>query len=59
MDDTSGKVFNGIAFNMARYFDHIHQGKPFDICYTIEENKHRNATSSIQLQVKQIRLPQE
>ena len=59
VDDTSGKVFNGIAFNMARYFDHIHQGKPFDICYTIEENKHRNATSSIQLQVKQIRLPQE
>ena len=58
VDDTSGKVFNGIAFNMARYFDHIHQGKPFDICYTIEENKHRNATSSIQLQVKQIRLPQ-
>lgn len=59
VDDTSGKVFNGIAFNMARYFDHIHQGKPFDICYTIEGNKHRNATSSIQLQVKQIRLPQE
>ncbi len=59
VDDTSGKVFNGIAFNMAQYFDHIHQGKPFDICYTIEENKHRNATSSIQLQVKQIRLPQE
>ncbi len=59
VDDTSGKVFNGIAFNKARYFDHIHQGKPFDICYTIEENKHRNATSSIQLQVKQIRLPQE
>ncbi len=59
VDDTSGKVFNGIAFNMARYFEHIHQGKPFDICYTIEENKHRNATSSIQLQVKQIRLPQE
>lgn len=59
VDDTSGKVFNGIAFNMAQYFDHIHQGKPFDICYTIEENKRRNATSSIQLQVKQIRLPQE
>lgn len=59
VDDTSGKVFNGIAFNMAQYFDHIHAGQPFDICYTIEENKHRNATSSIQLQVKQIRLPQE
>ncbi len=56
VDDTSGKVFNGIAFNMARYFDHIHAGKPFDICYTIEENKHRNATSTLQLLVKQIHL---
>lgn len=56
VDDTSGKVFNGIAFNMAGYFEHIHAGKPFDICYTIEENKHRNATSTLQLLVKQIHL---
>lgn len=56
VDDTSGKVFNGIAFNMARYFEHIHSGKPFDICYTIEENKHRNASSSLQLLVKQIHV---
>lgn len=56
VDDTSGKVFNGIAFNMSKYFDHIHAGKPFDICYTIEENKHRNAGSTLQLMVKQIHL---
>lgn len=54
VDDTSGKVFNGIAFNMAEHFDHIHSQKPFDICYTIEDNKHQNATSSIQLLVKSI-----
>ncbi len=54
VDDTSGKVLNGIAFNMSEYFEHIHSGKPFDICYTIEENRHRNATSTIQLLVKQI-----
>ncbi len=54
VDDTSGKVFNGIAFNLAGHFDHIHAGKPFDICYTIEENKHRNASDSIQLQIKGI-----
>ena len=41
---------------MAKYFDHIHAGKPFDICYTIEENKHRNAGSTLQLMVKQIHL---
>jgi len=56
VDDTSGKVFNGIAFNMAEFFDHIHSGKPFDICFTIEENKHRNAMSSLQLLVKQIHI---
>ena len=54
VDDTSGKVINGIAFNMAPYFKHIHSGQPFNICYTIEENKHRNATSSLQLLVKWI-----
>lgn len=57
VDDSSGKVFNGIAFNMSRFFNHIHSGKPFDICYTLEENKHRNdSTISLQLLVKQIHV---
>ncbi len=59
VDDTSGKVINGIAFNMARYFDYIHAGKPFNICYTIEENNHHNASSPLQLLVKQIRTSSE
>ncbi|MBP3589612.1 MAG: single-stranded-DNA-specific exonuclease RecJ, partial [Muribaculaceae bacterium] len=33
VDDTSGKVINGIAFNMAPYFKHISSGAPFNICY--------------------------
>ena len=56
IDDSSGKVMNGIAFNMAEHFEHIHSKKPFDICFTIEENKHQNATSSTQLLVKEIRI---
>ena len=56
IDDSSGKVMNGIAFNMAKHFEHIHDKKPFDICYTIEENKHQNAISSTQLLVKEIRI---
>lgn len=56
IDDSSGKVMNGIAFNMAEHFEHIHDKKPFDICYTIEENKHQNAISSTQLLVKEIRI---
>ncbi len=58
VDDTSGRVINGIAFNMASYFEHIHSGKPFNICFTIEENKHQNS-SSLQLLVKQIRAAVE
>ncbi|MBR4721828.1 MAG: single-stranded-DNA-specific exonuclease RecJ [Muribaculaceae bacterium] len=53
VDDTSGRVINGIAFNMAEHFDHIHSGKPFDICYTIEEN-HRGNKTNMQLFVKEI-----
>ena len=55
VDDTSGKVFNGIAFNMARHFPYIHARKPFDICYTLEDNKHQGASGSIQLLIKEIR----
>jgi len=55
VDDTSGKVFNGIAFNMNRYFEHIHARKPFDICFTIEDNKHR-PSGEIQLLIKEIHL---
>lgn len=54
VDDTSGKVMNGIAFNMSRHFEHIHQGKPFDICFTIEDNKHSHDSSNIQLFIKEI-----
>ena len=56
VDNNSGKVLNGIAFNMATYFDHIKSGKPFDICYTIEENKHPNNSNKYQLFVKEIRI---
>ena len=55
VDGRSTRVMNGIAFGMVKYFDYIKQGKPFDICYTIEENRRRNS-SSIQLMVKGIRI---
>ncbi len=56
VDDTSGKVFNGIAFSKAHLFDAIHAGRRFNICYTIEDNKHQTAHNAIQLQVKEIQL---
>lgn len=57
-DGISDRVMNGIAFNMAQYFDHIKEKKPFDICYTIEETKRRN-NSLVQLQIKGIRIPDD
>lgn len=56
VDDTSGKVFNGIAFNLAEHFPRIHAGQRFDICYTIEENKHRSTGDRLQLFIKEIRF---
>ena len=35
------------------HFAHIHSGKPFDICFTIEESRRKGARS-IQLLVKEI-----
>lgn len=58
VDNESNKVMNGIAFNMAKYFSYIKARNPFDICYTIEENKHQG-NGNIQLLVKEIRLSQD
>lgn len=54
-DNSTSRVLNAIAFNMAPYFEHIHTHKPVDICYTIEQTKHNN-NDAIQLMIKDIRL---
>ena len=55
IDPKSGKMINGIAFGMSDYFERIKNKEPFDIIYTVEENRHRN-TVSIQLLIKGIRM---
>jgi single-stranded-DNA-specific exonuclease len=54
-DESTGDVMSAIAFGMHQYYDYIKSGKPFDICYTIEENVHNNKIS-IQLLIKDIRI---
>ena len=55
-DNSTSRVLNAIAFNMAPYFEHIHAHKPMDICYTIEQAKHnKTGLSSIQLMIKDMR----
>ena len=48
-------LFDCIAFNHGKYADKIKKDKPFDICYSIEENIWREKRS-IQLNVKGIRI---
>ncbi|MDR0799749.1 MAG: single-stranded-DNA-specific exonuclease RecJ [Dysgonamonadaceae bacterium] len=55
IDDSSDQVIQGIAFGMHRHFDHITSGKPFDVCYTLEENTY-NGSTNIQLLIKDIRI---
>ncbi len=55
-DNSTSRVINAIAFNMAPYFEHIHAHKPIDICYTIEQTRHGHNTDSIQLMIRDMRL---
>ena len=55
-DNSTSRVINAIAFNMAPYFEHIHSHKPIDICYTIEQSKHPNSPDSVQLMIRDIRV---
>jgi len=48
-------LFDCIAFNHGEYLDKIKKDKPFDICYSIEENIWREKRS-IQLNIKGIRV---
>ncbi len=54
-DNSTSRVLNAIAFNMAPYFEAIHAHKPIDICYTIEQSKHNGGSDSIQLMIRDIR----
>ncbi|MBS1525734.1 MAG: single-stranded-DNA-specific exonuclease RecJ [Bacteroidetes bacterium] len=51
-------VFDCIAFGMGEHLYMVNNGKPFDICYTIEENVWRDKRS-IQLNIKGIRFSEE
>jgi single-stranded-DNA-specific exonuclease len=55
VDEEGNKVSNAIAFGQAGFNDALKAGKAIDICYTIEETRHRMSTS-VQLMVKAIKL---
>nr|WP_294896275.1 single-stranded-DNA-specific exonuclease RecJ [uncultured Pedobacter sp.] len=47
-------LFDCIAFGCGDYLEQINMGKPFDVCYTIEQNVWKDR-KSIQLNIKGIR----
>ena len=53
--DCTGNCLVGIAFGMSAFYDRIHKGEKFDICYTIQQNVFRN-TVSLQLMVNDIKF---
>ncbi len=55
---SAASPIHGIAFGMARYYAHIKQMYPFNICYTIEENTY-NGNTSLQLLIKDIKTGNE
>lgn len=46
--------YSGICFNQACSFGLVKSGKPFDVCYVIDEN-HFQGKTSLQLRIKDIR----
>lgn len=49
---------SAIAFSQADYYDHIREGRPVDVCYSISENVYRG-TSTLQLRIRDIRENQD
>ncbi|MEG1545440.1 MAG: single-stranded-DNA-specific exonuclease RecJ, partial [Tannerellaceae bacterium] len=54
IDSNSNTPIHGIAFGMHHHNSHIKGMKPFNICYTIEENTY-NGNTSLQLMIKDIK----
>lgn len=54
IDNNSRNIMSGIGFGMGNHFEYIKSGKPFDICYTIEENTF-NGKTGLQLLIRDIR----
>ena len=50
--------FSGIAFQKGDYFDRIHDGEPFSICYHLEYNTWQGKTT-LQLNVKDIKFDKD
>lgn len=49
-----GKPFPAIGFKMAHFFNLINDNKPFDICYSVEEDEF-NGSKKLQIKIRDIK----
>ena len=54
-EDAPYRPLSAIAFNMSEYYNHLADGNPVDICYSIAENFYRFSMTNLQLRIKDIR----
>ncbi len=57
-EDNPHRHVSAIAFNRSEDFDHLNEGKPIDVCYSVAENYYRGI-ANIQLRVKDIKLKED
>lgn len=57
-EDEPYRYISAIVFNRSEHFEHIREGKPVDVCYSIAENYYRGI-ANIQLRVKDIKTRED
>ncbi|MCU4174057.1 single-stranded-DNA-specific exonuclease RecJ [Carboxylicivirga sp. N1Y90] len=55
IEEHSAAIKQGIAFSMGHALDKIKENKPFDICYTVEENYY-NGVTTLQVMLKDLKF---
>ena len=53
-ESTGTKTFPAIAFGQADHFEYIKEGKPFDVCYSVEINEFRG-NRKLQLNIRDLK----
>jgi single-stranded-DNA-specific exonuclease len=56
IEEHSPAIKQGVAFGLASHLPHIKSGKPFDVCYCIDENVF-NGNASLQMMVRDFKFP--
>lgn len=54
-EENPNHVYPAIGFSLAHHYKDISKGKPFDICYSIEENEYRGKTT-LQIRIRDIKF---